>query len=100
MELILSWTGSEFNPVNQKGNDGIYLEYIEDKNEWLFSFSENVPLLSQKTALRRAREIAKAGAIDPKSGKRVGMNAGFREAKDHYEGIPDKLKKPEREYNK
>jgi hypothetical protein len=100
MDLILCWTGGEFTPVNEKGSSGIYLKFDEVKNEWVYSFSDDSSLIAQKTSLRRAREIAKSGAIEPKTGKRVGMDAGFREEVDHYEGIPDSLKVPERDYNK
>jgi hypothetical protein len=99
-KLILSWDGNGFNPLSGERTKGIYLELQEGLEQWLFSYSDDQSLISRRTALRRANEIAKVGFVHPVSGARVGIGLKCSEEKDPYHNLPDKVTRAEHDYNK
>ena len=76
------------NPVKAKSGFGIYLELEDENTEWVFSYNGGEPLISRRTALRRANEIAKIGYLLP-GGERVGSAYKVREV------IPESTHLPE-----
>ena len=97
--LMLHWNGTGFDVVTAKA-DGVTLQFVTDKDCWMFSYSEGTPLITRRTALRRANEIAKMGFVDPKTGGKVGINSKCEEEKDPYHALPKILVSDEHEYNK
>ncbi len=97
--LVLRWNGTGFNPVSSKG-EGVHLELDDSQSLWVFSYTDGTSLVTRRTALRRANEIAKVGFVNPASGARVGINWKCVEEKDTYAGLPDVLTSAEHDYNK
>ena len=101
-EFILQWEASNqsFHPVAEIGQKGIFLEMLKEKKAWLFKYSEGLSFIQRRTALRRAREIAKVGIVNPATGVRVGVNFECKEEVDPYRDLPAKVTRAEHEYNK
>ncbi len=99
MSVILQWDGAEWHPVDAKSGAGIYCQLDEDSSEWVFSYSAGEPLISRRTALRRANEIAKVGYVMP-GGDRVGTGMKVREEVAASADLPDRLRRAQRDYNK
>lgn len=99
MSVILQWSGSEWNPVKAKSGYGIYLELEDETTEWVFSYSGGEPLISRRTALRRANEIAKVGYLLPE-GERIGTDYKVREEIPESTNLPERLRRAQRDYNK
>ncbi len=103
MDFILIWEASNqsFQPIAEIGTKGIYLELIKDEKAWLFKYSDkDVSFIQRRTALRRAREIAKVGIVNPATGARVGVGFECKEEVDPYQHLPAKVTRAENEYNK
>lgn len=97
--LMLHWNGDGFDVVTEK-TEGVILQFFPSKDVWIFSYSEGTPLITRRTALRRANEIARMGFVDPKTGGKVGINCKCEEEKDPYHALPKILVSDEHEYNK
>lgn len=98
-KILLRWNGNGFDSVGQR-SEGVYLGLQDEQQQWIFSYSDGTPLITRRTALRRANEIAKVGFMNPATGERVGINCKCLEDKDPYHGLPSILTSDEHEYNK
>ena len=102
-EFILQWEASNqsFSPVAEVGEKGIYLELLKDEKVWFFKYSnKDISFIQRRTALRRAREIAKVGIVNPANGARIGVGFECKEEIDPYKDLPAKVTRAEHEYNK
>jgi len=102
-EFILQWEPSNqsFHPVAEIGQKGIFLELLKEEKVWFFKYSDKeISFIQRRTALRRAREIAKVGIVHPATGARVGVGFEFKEEIDPYHDLPGKVTRAEHEYNK
>lgn len=102
-QFLLQWDTSEqiFNPISTLSPRGIFLELNINEKSWLFKYSnEGIGFIQRRTALRRAREIAKVGIINPITGARVGVGFECKEEKDPYQNLPSKVTRGEHVYNK
>jgi len=100
--FILQWEASNqsYHPVAEIGPKGIFLELHDNEKFWLFKYSENMGFIQRRTALRRAREIAKVGIVNPATGARIGVGFECKEEIDPYHDLPAKVTRAEHEYNK
>ncbi|HMF30018.1 MAG TPA: hypothetical protein VKK79_01285 [Candidatus Lokiarchaeia archaeon] len=99
MSVILAWDGNDWHPVDAKAGAGIYCELDDEAAEWVFSYGVGEPLVSRRTALRRANEIAKVGYVLP-GGDRVGTGLKVREEIPASTDLPERLRRAQRDYNK
>ncbi len=97
--LILWWNSDSgtFDPTDAK-TSGIFLERDDTNKRWIFSYTEGTGLISRRTALRRANEIAKVGYVHPISKLRTGIEYELKEAEDPYANLPPSIKKAQREW--
>lgn len=94
--LLLKWDGSGFSEAESK-DEGIFLELDEENERWVFSYTPGESLISRRTALRRANEIARVG-FPSKDGKRVGVHLPLHQEVESSADLPADLKKSQRKW--
>ncbi|MHA1730214.1 MAG: hypothetical protein ACTSWY_16005 [Promethearchaeota archaeon] len=93
---ILRWNNDEgeFEPIKSKADKGIFMILDVEKQQWIYSYTEGVSLISRRTALRKANGIAKTGFVHPISKIRIGVACKLVQTDS--EKLPDKLYSPQR----
>ncbi|MGM0470100.1 MAG: hypothetical protein ACQERB_14975 [Promethearchaeati archaeon] len=98
--LMLKWNEElgKFNPLKSEGDmkEGIFLEFIPDKNHWKFFYIKGASLINRRTALRAANGISKVGYLHPETDLRYGVNLKLKEENSPYEDMPQNIIRAQR----
>jgi len=102
--FMLKWNddNGQFVPIESDAdmNEGIFIELVEDEENWRYFYIKGASLIARRTALRTANGISKTGYIHPKTNIRYGVDCDLKEEVSPYEDMPDNLKKTQRSWYK
>ncbi|MFX1378849.1 MAG: hypothetical protein ACFFA4_07110 [Promethearchaeota archaeon] len=102
--FILKWNDNkgQFVPIESDAdmNEGIFVELVEEENNWKYFYIKGASLISRRTALRAANGISKTGYVHPKTNIRYGIDCKLQEEISPYEDMPDNLRKSQRSWYK
>ena len=102
--FMLKWNddNGQFGPIESESdmNEGIFLEFIEQKDKWQYFYLTGASLIPSRTALRSANGISKTGYVHPQTNVRYGINCKLEEQVSPYEDMPEDLKKSQRAWYK
>lgn len=102
--FMLKWNDDtgQFVPIESDAdmNEGIFIELVEDAENWRYFYIKGASLISRRTALRAANGISKTGYVHPKTNKRYGVDCKLEEEISPYEDMPDTLRKTQRSWYK
>ena len=102
--FMLKWNddSGQFRPIKSESdmNDGIFLELLEEEDQWKFFYIKGASLISRRTSLRSANGISKTGYVHPQTNLRYGVDCKLEEEISPYEDMPDNLKKSQRTWYK
>jgi hypothetical protein len=90
--LILKWKNDEYIPVDKKEENGIFVTFNSQEKQWVYSHTESVSLIDKRTALRKARSMAKLGFLHPTTKDRIGAGCAVIEDPEIDANIPNNLK--------
>ena len=100
--VLLKWhedTG-QFQPIesDEEMEEGVFLELMNDTQEWKYFYIKGASLIARRTALRSANGISKTGYVHPVDNIRYGVAHKLNEEQDPYEDLAPELKQAQRSW--